>query len=77
MIHLGCYIFGKLTLALLYVTLVPVMILYLVYVGSKWLGGSLMSLETSWIYVSGREDVLPVFISPLKLCIVLIDLEFM
>ena len=33
------FVFGKRTLALLHVWFVLAMILYLMYVGSKWLGG--------------------------------------
>ena len=35
-----------------------------------------VSLETSWICVSGHEDTLSVFVSSLKLCIVLTGLKF-
>lgn len=35
------YIFCKFSLVLVYVSFVPLMILYLMYVGSRWLGGDL------------------------------------
>ena len=67
-------VFCKLTLALLHVLFVPMMILYLTYVGSKWIRGGPMPFKTSWI--SEHEDALSIFVSSLKLCIVLTILEF-
>ena len=70
-------VFCKLNIALLHVWFMFVIILYLTYVGSKWIGGDLLSLKTSWICVSRREDLSSVFIFSLKLCILLISSEFM
>ena len=70
-------VFGKYTLVILHVRFVPVMILYLIYVGSIWIRGDFVYLENSWISIPECEDGLSIFVSSLKLCIVLTDLEFM
>ena len=67
-------VFGKLTLALLHIWFVLVMILYMTYMESRWIGGDSMSLETSWICALRREDMLSILFS-LASYIVLTDLE--
>lgn len=59
--------FWYLYLVLFHVQFLSVMIQYLTYVGTRWIGGGPVSLETSWTCVFGREDVLFVFISSLML----------
>ena len=54
---------------------VPMTISYLTYVRSKWIGDGPMSLEASWICISGHEDVLLVFVFSLKLEFMSLSLE--
>ena len=62
LVYLFIFVFVKLTLALLHVWFVFVMILNLTYMGSKWLGGGFLSLETSWICIPGHECVLSIYV---------------
>ena len=45
----------------------------LVYVGSRWIGGGPVSLETLWVCIPRCQDVFPSIVSFLASCIVLTD----
>lgn len=51
------------------------MILYLMYMGDRWLGGDLMFSKTSWICILGYEDLFLFVVYYLASCIVLKNSE--
>lgn len=51
------------------------MIMYLMYMGNRWLGGDLVSLETSWICIPRCEHVFLSMVPLLATDIVLIGSE--